>query len=115
MKEIKAIHKFARIGAFKARLIADQVRGKKIEEALNILQFSNKKAAVLVGKVLNSAIANAEHNEGLDIDELVVSSVFIDEGATMKRIRPRAKGRANRILKRTSHITVGVSETKVKG
>ena len=110
MKEIKAIHKYAKTSAFKARLVADQIRGKKIEEALNILQFSNKKAAVLVGKVLNSAIANAEHNEGSDIDELVVSSAFIDEGSTMKRIRPRAKGRANRILKRTSHITIGVKE-----
>jgi len=76
---------------------------------LNILSFSNKGAAKLVKKVLNSAISNAEHNDGLDIDELKVSSIYIDEGSTMKRIRPRAKGRANRILKRTSHITVGVS------
>ena len=112
MKEIKAIHKFARITPFKARLVADQIRGKGIEQALNILQFSNKKAAVLIKKVLNSAIANAEHNEGSDIDELVISSAFVDEGATMKRIRPRAKGRANRILKRTSHITIGISEIK---
>ncbi|TEU24655.1 MAG: 50S ribosomal protein L22, partial [Gammaproteobacteria bacterium] len=73
------------------------------------LSFSNKGAAKLVKKVLDSAISNAEHNDGLDIDELKVSSVYIDEGSTMKRIRPRAKGRANRILKRTSHITVGVS------
>jgi large subunit ribosomal protein L22 len=73
------------------------------------LSFSNNGAAKLVKKVLNSAISNAEHNDGLDIDELKVSSIFIDEGSTMKRIRPRAKGRANRILKRTSHITVGVS------
>ena len=92
------------------RLIADQIRNKPVEEALNILTFSNKKAAVLVKKVLSSAISNAEHNDGLDIDELKVSSVFVDEGSTMKRIRPRAKGRANRILKRTSHISVGVSE-----
>ena len=91
------------------RLIADQIRQKSVEEALNILSFSNKGAAKLVKKVLNSAISNAEHNNGLDIDELKVSSVYIDEGSTMKRIRPRAKGRANRILKRTSHITVGVS------
>lgn len=110
MKEVKAIHKFARISPFKARLVLDQIRGKRIEEALNILEFSNKKAGVLVAKVLNSAIANAEHNDGADIDELVVSSAYADEGVTMKRIRPRAKGRANRILKRTSHITVGVKE-----
>jgi large subunit ribosomal protein L22 len=110
MKETKSIHKFARISSFKVRLVLDQIRGKRIEEALNILEFSNKKAAQLVAKVLNSAIANAEHNEGSDIDELVISSAYADEGATMKRIRPRAKGRANRILKRTSHITVGVKE-----
>jgi large subunit ribosomal protein L22 len=91
------------------RLVADQIRQKPVEDALNILSFSNKKAAVLVRKVLNSAISNAEHNDGLDIDELKVSSICVDEGSTMKRIRPRAKGRANRILKRTSHITVGVS------
>jgi len=90
-------------------LVADQIRNKPVEEALNILSFSNKGAAKLVKKVLNSAISNAEHNDGLDIDELKVSSVYIDAGSTMKRIRPRAKGRANRILKRTSHITVGVS------
>ena len=110
MKEVKAIHKYARISPFKVRLIADQIRNKPVEEALNILSFSNKKAAVLVKKVLNSAISNAEHNDGLDIDELKVSSIFINEGSTMKRIRPRAKGRANRIFKRTSHISVGVSE-----
>jgi large subunit ribosomal protein L22 len=109
MKEVKASHKYAKISAFKARLIADQIRLKPVEEALSILSFSNKKAAVLVKKVLNSAISNAEHNDGLDIDELKISSIFIDEGSTMKRIRPRAKGRANRILKRTSHITVGIS------
>ena len=110
MKEVKAIHKYAKISPFKVRLIADQIRYKSVEEALNILSFSNKKAAVLVKKVLSSAISNAEHNDGLDIDELKVSSVFVNEGSTMKRIRPRAKGRANRILKRTSHISVGVSE-----
>ncbi|MCH9746326.1 MAG: 50S ribosomal protein L22 [Proteobacteria bacterium] len=109
MKEVKAVHKYAKGSAFKVRLIADQIRQKSVEDALNILSFSNKGAAKLVKKVLNSAISNAEHNNGLDIDELKVSSVYIDEGSTMKRIRPRAKGRANRILKRTSHITVGVS------
>ncbi|ALE52663.1 50S ribosomal protein L22 [Candidatus Thioglobus autotrophicus] len=109
MKEVKAVHKYAKGSSFKVRLVADQIRQKSVEEALNILSFSNKGAAKLVKKVLNSAISNAEHNDGLDIDELKVSSVYIDEGSTMKRIRPRAKGRANRILKRTSHITVGVS------
>ena len=109
MKEVKAVHKYAKGSSFKVRLVADQIRNKPVEEALNILSFSNKGAAKLVKKVLNSAISNAEHNDGLDIDELKVSSIYIDEGSTMKRIRPRAKGRANRILKRTSHITVGVS------
>jgi len=109
MKEVKAIHKYAKGSSFKVRLVADQIRNKPVEEALNILSFSNKGAAKLVKKVLNSAISNAEHNDGLDIDELKVSSIFIDEGSTMKRLRPRAKGRANRILKRTSHIIVGVS------
>ena len=84
MKEAKAIHKYAKISSFKARLIADQIRNKPVEEALNILTFSNKKAAVLVKKVLSSAISNAEHNDGLDIDELKVSSVFVNEGSTMK-------------------------------
>ena len=80
-------------------------------EALDILTFSPKKAAVIVKKVLESAIANAEHNEGADVDELRVSTIFVDEGVTMKRISPRAKGRADRILKRTSHITVVVSDS----
>lgn len=108
-KQIIAVHKYAKTSAFKARLVADQIRKKPVEEALNILSFSNKKAAFLVKKVLNSAISNAEHNDGLDVDELKVNSIFIDEAVTMKRIRQRAKGRSNRILKRTSHITVGVS------
>ena len=108
--EVSAKLKGANISAQKARLVADQVRGKGVEEALELLTFSNKKAAVLVKKVLNSAIANAEHNEGADIDELTVSTILVDEGLTMKRIRPRAKGRADRILKRTCHITVKVAD-----
>ncbi|SFG88041.1 MULTISPECIES: 50S ribosomal protein L22 [Neptunomonas] len=100
----------ARISAQKARLVADQIRGKSVGEALNILAFSPKKGADIVKKVLESAIANAEHNDGADIDELHVSVVFVDEGVTMKRIKPRAKGRADRILKRNSHITVKVSD-----
>jgi large subunit ribosomal protein L22 len=108
--EVSARLKGARISAQKARLVADQVRGKPVGEALNVLEFSNKKAAQIVRKVLNSAIANAENNEGADVDELKVSSIFVDEGMTMKRIRPRAKGRADRILKRTCHITVKVAD-----
>ncbi|MGI2029889.1 50S ribosomal protein L22 [Endozoicomonas acroporae] len=110
MKEVAAMHKGARISAQKARLVADQIRGKAVGEALDLLSYSPKKAAVLVKKVLESAIANAEHNDGMDIDELKVSTVFVDEGMTMKRIRPRAKGRADRILKRSCHITVKVAE-----
>lgn len=100
----------ASLSAQKARLVADQIRGKKAEEALNILEFSPKKAARIIKKVLESAIANAENNDGADIDELKVSTIFVDEGITLKRIRPRAKGRADRIDKRTCHITVKVSE-----
>ncbi len=108
--EVAARLKGARISAQKARLVADQVRGKSVEEALSLLEFSNKKAAHIVRKVLNSAIANAENNEGADVDELKVSSIFVDEGMTMKRLRPRAKGRADRILKRSCHITVKVAD-----
>lgn len=108
--EVAAKLKGARISAQKARLVADQIRGKSVSEALTILAFSPKKAAVIVKKVLESAIANAEHNEGADIDDLRVSTIFVDEGMTMKRIKPRAKGRADRILKRNSHITVKVAD-----
>ncbi len=102
--------RFARISAQKARLIADQIRGKHVEKALYDLTFSTKKGAKLVKKVLESAIANAETNVGADVDELCVASIQVNEGPTMKRIRPRAKGRASRILKRTSHITLTVAE-----
>lgn len=112
MSEVAAVLRGARLSAQKARLIVDTIRGKKIDEALDILAFTNKKGADIVKKVLESAIANAEHNNGADIDELRVSTVFVDEGMTMKRIRPRAKGRADRIFKRTCHITVKVSEKK---
>ncbi|AYV12001.1 MULTISPECIES: 50S ribosomal protein L22 [Shewanella] len=108
--EVLAKHRFARTSPQKARLVADQIRGLPVSKALEILTFSPKKAAVLVKKVLDSAIANAEHNQGADIDELKVGKVFVDEGPTMKRIMPRAKGRADRIMKRTSHITVVVSD-----
>lgn len=108
--EVLAKHRFARTSPQKARLVADQIRGLPVAKALEILTFSPKKAAVLVKKVVDSAIANAEHNEGADIDELKVAKVFVDEGPVMKRIMPRAKGRADRIIKRTSHITVVVAD-----
>lgn len=108
--EAIAKHNFARISPQKARLVADQIRGKSVDQALELLTFSNKKAAELVKKVLESAIANAEHNEGADIDNLRVAKIFVDEGPVMKRIMPRAKGRADRILKRSSHITVVVAD-----
>ncbi|MBH1970537.1 50S ribosomal protein L22 [Moraxellaceae bacterium AER2_44_116] len=100
----------APISAQKARLVADLVRGMPVEQALNTLEFSTKKAAQFVKKVLQSAIANAEHNNGADVDELKVATIFVDEGITLKRIMPRAKGRADRISKRTCHITVKVAE-----
>lgn len=102
--------RFARISAQKGRLVADQIRGLPAEEALNTLQFSKKKGAEMMKKVLDSAIANAENNEGADVDELKVTAVLVDEGPTMKRIRARAKGRASRILKRSSHITITVGD-----
>lgn len=108
--QVKAVHKNAKISAQKARLVADQIRGLPVEKALDLLTFSTKKAAQLMKKVLNSAIANAEHNEAADIDELVVSTVFVDEGMTAKRFHARARGRANQILKRYAHITVMVSD-----
>lgn len=108
--EVAAKLRFARLSAQKGRLVADQIRGLPVDRALNILQFSPKKAADIMRKVLESAIANAEHNEGADIDELKVAQVMVDEGPTYKRIQARAKGRANRILKRTSHITVTVAD-----
>ena len=92
------------------RDVADQIRGVKVERALELMEFSNKKAGSILKKLLDSAIANAEHNEGADIDELKVAAVTVDEGPTMKRMRARAKGRGNRILKRTSHITVVVAD-----
>jgi large subunit ribosomal protein L22 len=109
--EVSAKLKNARLSPQKGRLVADQIRGKSVEQALQTLSFSTKKAAQIMKKVLESAIANAENNEGADIDELTVKTVFVDEGRTLKRIQARAKGRANRILKRSSHITVTVSDS----
>jgi large subunit ribosomal protein L22 len=108
--QTQAVLKFVRLSPQKGRLIADLVRGKKVDEAINILKFSRQRAAGIVRKVLESAIANAENNDGADVDELKISEIMVDEGPVMKRIRPRAKGRADRILKRTSHITVRVSD-----
>ncbi|QBZ82286.1 50S ribosomal protein L22 [Hydrogenovibrio crunogenus] len=108
--QVSATHRFARISPQKARLVADLIRGKDVEAAVNILAFSDKKASELMSKVLNSAIANAENNEGADIDELKVTEAYVNEGPIMKRMRARAKGRGNRILKRISHITVTVGD-----
>ena len=108
--ETKASLRSARLSAQKGRLVADLIRGKKIDQALNILTFSPKKGAFLIKKVLESAIANAEHNDGADVDELRVKTIMVDEGPIMKRWMPRARGRANQIFKRTSHITLVVEE-----
>lgn len=108
--ETAARLRYAIISPQKARLVADQIRGLPVARALEILEFSPRKAARVIRKVVDSAIANAEHNAGADIDELRVVRVLVDEGPMYKRVQPRAKGRANRILKRTSHITVAVAE-----
>jgi large subunit ribosomal protein L22 len=108
--EVLAQYCQARSSAQKMRLVADLIRGKRVQIALEILMYSNKKASNLIKKVLESAIANAEHNDGADIDSLIIKKIFVNEGPTMKRMMPRAKGRADRILKRTSHITVVVSD-----
>ena len=108
--ETKAKLRHARLSPQKMRMVADQIRGLPVDRAMNQLVFSNKKAATIIKKVLDSAIANAEHNEGADIDELRVSSVCVDEGSTYKRLRARARGRANRILKRTSHVTLTLTD-----
>jgi len=108
--QVSAIAKYVRLSPQKGRLVADQIRRLPVSRAIEILEFSNKKAAFHIKKVLDSAIANAEHNEGADIDELKVSAVMVDEGPTMKRWRARAKGRAASIMKRNCHITVTVSD-----
>lgn len=108
----KAVAKTVRIAPRKVRLVVDLIRGKKIGEAISILKFTPRSASPVVEKVLMSAVANAEHNYDLDIENLVVSEAFVNEGPTMKRFRPRAKGSASPINKRTSHITIVVSENK---
>jgi len=106
--ETKATLRSARLSAQKGRLVADLIRGKKVEQALNILTFSPKKGAVIIKKVLESAIANAEHNDGADIDELRVQTISVEKGAVLKRSTARAKGRGDRISKQTCHIYVTV-------
>ena len=108
--QVKSISKYVRLSPQKCRLVADQIRSLPVEKALEVLQFSSKKGAVPVRKTLDSAIANAEHNEGADIDELWINQIMVDEAPTMKRYRARAKGRGTRILKRSCHITVSVSD-----
>ena len=108
--QVAAKHRFARIASQKARLVADQIRGKSVGEALKVLEFSPKRAAKLLRKVLESAISNAEHNNGADVDDLKVKTIFVDEGPHMKRFMARAKGRGARILKRTSHISIIVAD-----
>lgn len=112
MQQVKATARTVRIAPRKVRLVVDLIRGKKIGEAVAILRHTPKAVSPVVEKVLKSAVANAEHNYELDVDNLVISEVFVDEGPTMKRFRPRAQGRASAINKRTSHITVVVSEQK---
>jgi len=108
--EAKAIAKTVRIAPRKARLVIDLIRGKQIGEAYSILGVTQKKAAPIIGKVLQSAVANADHNLNLDVTDLYVKEAYVNEGATLKRFRPRAKGSASRINKRTSHITVVVAQ-----
>ncbi|HCG4536072.1 50S ribosomal protein L22 [Ureibacillus chungkukjangi] len=112
MTQAKAIARTVRIAPRKVRLVVDLIRGKQIGEAVAILRHTPKAASPVVEKVLKSAVANAEHNYDLDINNLVISEVFVDEGPTLKRFRPRAQGRASAINKRTSHITLVVSEKK---
>lgn len=106
---VTAILRNAPMSAQKSRLVADMIRTRDVSSALNVLKFTTKKGAQLMLKLLQSAVANAENNHGIDVDELKVSTVYVDEGVTLKRMSPRAKGRANRISKRTCHITINVS------
>ena len=107
---VSAVLRGVRLSAQKGRLVADQVRGKNVEQALNILAFSPKKGAEIIKQVLESAIANAEHNEGADIDELKVTTIYVDQGTVLKRFRAAAKGRGVHIHKPTCHITVTVGD-----
>ena len=106
--DVVARLKFARLSAQKCRLVCDQIRGKSVATALDLLKFSNKKSAAVLKKLLESAIANAEHNDGADIDELKVKTIYVEQGATLKRFTARAKGRGNSISKPTCHVYVTV-------
>ncbi len=108
--EVKAIAKYIRVSPQKVRLVANAIKGKKLEKALNFLNFTPKKSARIIGKVLRSAVANAEQNPGIDVNTLYIKEIFVDQGPTLKRFRPRAMGRATRILKRSSHIKVVLDE-----
>ncbi len=108
--EVRAVGKYLRVSPFKVRLVADLVRGKRVEEALTILKFLPKKSGRLINKTLRSAVANAENMQTIDVDTLVIKTIQVDEGPRLKRWRPRAMGRATRILKRTSHITMVLAE-----
>jgi len=112
--EVAAYLNYARLSPQKCRLVVNQIRGMSVANALNLLEVSIKKAAKIIKKVLKSAIANAEQNNGLDVDELYVSTIYVNQGSTYKRMSPRAKGRGNRILKPTCHIAVKVSSERVK-
>ena len=106
--ETKASVRGVRLSVDKGRLVADMIRGKKVDQALNILAFTQKKAAGIIKKAVDSAVANAEHNDGADIDELKITTIFVEQGATLKRFSARAKGRGNRISKPTAHIYITV-------
>lgn len=108
--EAKAIAKYVRVAPTKVRKVAVVVKGKPVEEALSLLRFMPQRSARILGKVLRSAVANADQKPDLDVDKLAVANIVVDQGPSLKRFRPRAMGRANRILKRTSHITVVVKE-----
>ncbi|HQR53801.1 MAG TPA: 50S ribosomal protein L22 [Burkholderiales bacterium] len=110
--ESRAILRGVRLSAQKARLVADQIRGMPVDKALNVLAFSPKRSAAVIKKVLESAIANAEHNEGADIDELKVATIHVERGTFLRRFMPRAKGRANRIMKPTCHIFLTVGDKR---
>ena len=110
MTEVRAKLRNAKVSSQKARLVADQIRGKQVEEALDFLSFNIQKSSHILKKILESAIANAEHNQGLDIDTLFVSQILVDEGLTLKRIRPRARGRADRYFKRSCNIALTLKE-----
>ena len=108
--EVKAVARFVRLSPRKARLIMDQIRGKQVEEAINLLSFAPQKSAFIIKKLVNSAVSNVEQNTELDVDKLYIKRVFADQGPSLKRFRPRALGRASRIRKRTSHLTVVLEE-----